>query len=337
MTNKVLLSAGIFILFFTPCAFASTVLTFHGQIDFTKEQFDLTLNFPSLPAENVSSTAAPDGTKNQPASIALSGVKVSEKDYRISMDLDHVKTPIFDVLSKIESSIEVIPSPSVALLRGEIHSQDSLVDYKPIRELTGQFELRDNQLLLSSLSFGSLSCRGSLGLVYPFNMDLRVFLHDVAMEDFLNFWMGNKQYESLGTVSGEIEVSGNMGRVGIKGNLESYDGYVDQLQYNSFHLNAQGVYPKIEINPSKISRIGGLSFSFSGPFDLSDHENFKKQVSALVFSPLVSESASHREWTIKRLNESRSGSATEIKYLLKKDDKIDEASMILGVAQTMSF
>ncbi|GEM_PF-1113667 len=334
MTAKAFAGGFILTLLFAPCAFANVVISFHGQVDFTQKQFDVTLDFP----EN-SSDAAPGKLENKQSSVAISGEKISDHDYHFALNIDHLRTPICDLLSKIESSIAVAPQPSgqsAPALRGAIWSQDSLIDYKPIHELTGQFEIKDSQLLLKSFSFGNLSCHGSLDLVYPYKMDMKVLLHDVAMEDFLNFWTRNKQYRSFGTVSGEIGVSGTWDRLGLTGSLESFDGYVEQLEYNSIHLNAQGVYPQLSIGQSTISKADGLSFTFSGPIDLSDQDNFKKQLGALVLLPLVSDSASEREWTIKRLNQPNSG-ATEIKYLLRKEDKLNEPSGMIGVEQTMNF
>ena len=331
MRAKVLVVGCVLTLLFVPCAFANVVVIFHGQVDLAQKQFDVTLDFPHLP-ESLPS-------ENKQSSVAISGVKVSDTDYRFSLDIDHLRTPIWDLLSKIESSIAIDPQVAgkgIPAVRGEIWSQNSLIDYKPIRELTGRFEVRDGQLLLRSLSFGNLSSQGSVGLVYPYKMDLKVLLHEVAMEDFLNFWMGSNEYKSFGTVSGEIAVSGTLDRIGLKGSLESHDGYVEKLEYNSIYLNAQGVYPQLSIGQSTISKADGLSFAFSGPVDLSDQENFTKQIGALVLSPLVSDSASEREWTIKRLNQPNSG-ATEIKYLLRKEDKSEGASGMLGVQQTMSF
>ncbi len=331
MVTKVLVTGYIFTMLFVPRAFANVIVTFHGQVDFTQKQFDVTLDFPS------SARGLPEDNK-QP-SVAISGAKVSDKDYRFSLDIDHLRTPICDLLSKIESSIEVDPQAAdndTPAVRGEIWSQNSLVDYKPVRELTGQFEIKDSQLMLKSLSFGNLSCQGSLELVYPYKMDMKVLLHDVAMKDFLNFWVRNKEYKTFGTVSGEIGVSGTWDKIGLKGSLESHEGYVEELEYNSIHLNAQGVYPQLQIGQSMISKSDGVSFMFSGPIDLSDQDNFKKQIGALVLAPLVSDSASEKEWTIKRLNQPNSG-ATEIKYLLRKDEKSNESSGMIGVEQTMSF
>lgn len=335
MKARILVAGCIFPLLFVPGAFANIVITFHGQVDFTQKQFDVTLDFPSS-GSHISPSLS---TENKQPSVAISGAKISDKDYRFSLDIGHLRTPLCDLLSKIESSIEVDPRPagkSAPAVRGEIWSRNSLIDYKPIRELAGQFEIRDSQLLLRSLSFGNLSCQGSLELVYPYKMDMKVLLHDVAMEDFLNFWTRNRQYKSFGAVSGEIGVSGTWDRIGLKGSLESHDGYVEELAYNSIHLNAQGVYPQLRIGQSMISKADGLSFTFSGPFDLGDQQNFRKQISALVLAPLVSDSASEREWTIKRLNQPNSGT-TEIKYLLRKEDKLNESSGMLDVEQTMNF
>ena len=42
-------------------------------------------------------------------------------------------------------------------MHGEIRSRYSLVDYKPIRELSGQFEIKDGRVSLTSFSFGNLT------------------------------------------------------------------------------------------------------------------------------------------------------------------------------------
>lgn len=336
MRAKVLTGACVFVLLFAPGAFAATMFTFHGNIDLAKEQFELILDVPSS-TDGVPAPAGADGAENNPSFLALSAARTARNNYHLSLDVDHVTTPLGHLLSDIETVVEVFDDDAnPLLLRGEIRSSDSLLDYKPIRELAGHFEIKDNRLLLRSLSVGNLSCRGSLELVYPFKVDLNVFLHNVAMEDFLNFWVRNKQYKSFGTVSGEIDVSGTWDRLGLKGNLESHDGYVEQLEYNSIQLNAEGIYPRLSINPSLISRAGGLSFTFSGPFDLSDRKNFKKQIGMLVLAPLVSDSASGKEWTIKRWDR-RKSRFTEIKYLLRKEDKIEEESGMLGVEQTVAF
>mgnify|MGYP001608266852 FL=1 len=224
--------------------------------------------------------------------------------------------------------------------RGKISSRYSLVDYHPIRELAGHFEIKNQRLSLDSFSFGNLTFTGGVDLVYPHMVDLVIRLNSVLMKDFLDFWVKNNGYESDGTVSGEIRVSGPLSHPALKGSLESHNGFIAELSYNSIDLNAQGTYPRIHLARSVISNTDGVSFNLDGLFDLSDLENFGKQINSLTFSPLVSDSLAQREWTIKRLRQGGS-SATEIKYLLKKGDGMgssqSDGSGMLGLERTVEF
>ncbi|MBI5415260.1 MAG: hypothetical protein HZA29_00430 [Candidatus Omnitrophica bacterium] len=315
-------------LFFCPPASAHVVFTFHGQVDFSRKQLDVVLDF--LPPPESGPPANP--ADNHPSTVAVSAARTSPGDYRLSLDIEHLRTPLFDLLSKIEGSFEIVP-PRV---KGRIWSRDSLVDYRPIRELAGQFEIKDNRLFLNDLSVANLNCAGTLDMRYPYKMDLTVKLQDMAMKDFLDFWVRGNGYDSSGSVSGELGISGTPERLNLKGSLESYNGTIEQLAYNTIHLNAEGIYPDMRILDSTLSKADGVSVNFSGPFDLSDQENFQKQISALVFAPIVSGSLTQREWTIKRTRQAGAGS-TEIKYLLRKDDRISGGSDMLGVQQRMDF
>lgn len=350
---KILLSVLIFLLSSPQMVSAEILFIFEGRVDFAQNQFSLDLDFPSqTPLSAGRRTpilpvpAASSGERTPPLSLTIG--KISEKDYQLSLGAEHLKIPFYDLLGKIESSVEVVGKSGSApifpgapvTLRGKIWSQDSLVNYKPIRELSGRFEIKDNQLFLHSLSFGNIVCQGRAGLVSPYKLDLQAVLYEVDMEDFLNFWVRGKEYESLGTVSGGIGVSGTLESPVLKGSLESHNGFIESLAYNSIYLNAEGVYPKMQIVHSTISKTDGVSFSFEGPFDLSGQENFQKQIRALTFAPLVSDSISERAWTIKRLRQ-KGAAATEVKYLLRKGDRggISPAqeSDMLGLERTVKF
>ena len=350
---KIFLSVFIFLLSSPQMVSAEILFLFEGRVDFAQNQLSLLVDFPSqipLPPGHripvLSIPAASSGERTPPLSLSIG--KISEKDYQFSLGAEHLKTPLYDLLGKIESSVEVVRKSGSAqifpgaplTLRGKIWSQNSLVNYKPIRELSGRFEIKDNQLFLHSLSFGNIVCQGRAGLVSPYKLDLKAVLYEVDMEDFLNFWVRGKEYESRGTVSGGIGISGTLGSPVLKGSLESHNGFIESLEYNRIYLNAEGVYPKMQIVHSTISKSDGVSFSLEGPFDLSGQENFKKQIRALTFAPLVSDSVSERAWTIKRLRQKGTG-ATEVKYLLRKGDHggISPAkeSDMLGIERTVKF
>lgn len=304
---------------------------FEGQIDFTKNEFNIVLDL------------------GEESTVTAKAKQISEKDYRFSLDIEHVKTPLFDLLSEIETSVEIInkgnsvaPRLGDTNFRGKVWSQYSLVDYKPINELSGRFEVKDKRLYVTALSVGKLTCEGYVDLTPPHSLNVVLHLAGVDMYDFLNFWATHKTYESSGDVFGEIKASGTLGRLELKGNLKSRHGFVQKLDYDEIILNIDGIYPHMKITHSTVSKSDGVSFSLDGPFNLSDKANFKKQIKALTLAPIVNDSRSELEWTIKRLNPKESGT-TELKYYYKKGNEIGirpsaggEIDM-LGIERTSKF
>ena len=306
---------------------ATTLIPFEGEYNFSESEFKIVFEF------------------EQDSSVAASARKVSENNYKFTVDIEHLKTPVFDLLSNIESSVEVIDnrqssddSKSSTLLRGKVWSEYSLVDFKPVNELTGGFEVNNRRLHLTKLSFGSLNCNGYIDLVQPYKLDLSIDIADMGMTDFLNFWSTKAHYDSAGAVSGNIKASGTLAKLLLKGSLESRNGFVQKLNYDSIILNIEGVYPNMEIAQSTVSKSDGVSFSLDGPFNLSDRTHFKKQIKDLNVAPLVSDSGSEREWTIKRFNQENDDSGMiEIKYRLREGDALGTGTTANDQADMLGF
>jgi hypothetical protein len=320
------------LLFLAEISFAQKAFFFKGDFDFAKKEFHIVLDM--------------DGSRT----FAAAAQQITENSYRLSLDINHLKTPFFDLLSQIESTIEVQPQGQKNLSTswegagwtGKVWSQYSLVDYKPVRELSGDFEIKDHKVFVHSLSFGNIQCSGTVELGSPYKLDLVFKLYDVAMDDFLNFWGTGKKYKSSGAVSGEIRASGTVNDLALQGSLESRNGFVQNLDYDVIFLNIEGIYPHMKIVRSMIAKSDGVSFNFNGPLNLKDKDNFKKQIKALTLAPLVSDSGSEREWTIRRLNPEAS-ETTEFKYRLRKGDalgtgtSVDDEIDMLGIEQTRKF
>jgi hypothetical protein len=321
----------VFLVLMPRFSFAEKGFSFEGQADFTNNTFNIVLDF------------------GEDRSVTARAERSSEKDYSLSLDIDHLQTPVFDLLSEIRSSVEVVDSGKgeqaglgESTFRGNIWSQYSLVDYKPINELSGRFEVKGGKIYLMALSVGNLRCEGYVNLVSPYDLNMAVYLSGIAMNDFLNFWGAAKEYESSGDVFGVIKASGTLGHLQLKGSLESHDGFVQKLHYDAIVLNAEGIYPHIYVAQSTVSQSDGVSFALNGPINLSDKANFKKQIKALTFAPLVDYSESGSEWTIKRLDP-KGSETTEFKYQFKKGDALgvgpssgNEIDM-LGIERTNKF
>ncbi|OGX35344.1 MAG: hypothetical protein A3C36_03640 [Omnitrophica WOR_2 bacterium RIFCSPHIGHO2_02_FULL_52_10] len=323
---------GFLVLSLAEIAFAAREFPFQGDIDFVQKKFNIVLGVDSQ------------------SSVAVSARQVAGSEYKLLLDVNHLQTPLFDLMTKVESTIEVkqghnetFSEPLERLrLQGKVWSQYSLIDYKPVRELSGNFEVKDNKLFLHSLFFGNLQCNGTVDLISPYRIDLTFNLYDVAMQDFLSFWGMGKKYESAGLVSGEIKAAGTVDQLDLKGNLEGRNGFVQKLDFDALSLNIEGIYPDMKITRSMIAKSDGMSFTFEGSLNLKDKENFKKQIKALTLAPLVSDSGIEREWTIRRLNPD-AAETTELKYRLRKEDALgtgasaDGGIDMLGIEQTRKF
>lgn len=298
---------------------AKELFTFSGSIDFRTNQFNVDVDF------------ADDSF------IRAKGLRMSERDYLLDVDIEHVKSPYFDLSSQIQGNLAFNKqSPEVF---GHLTSQYSLLDYKPIKELTGEFEIKDNRVFFKSLSFGNIAWTGFVDYRQPYKLDMVVEMDKLAMPAFLNIWVPHNTLESSGLVSGEIRLLGSLNDLEMRGRLQAFDGHVEELKFTDIDLTAAGTYPNIEISQTVISKADGMTFVVNGPVNISDPADFRKQIRALDISPMVNRTASKAEWTIKRLKGGADSATTEFKYLLRSDKSslATEESALLGVERKLEF
>ena len=268
--------------------------------------------------------------------------KISAANYQLLLNVEHLKNASVFLSDNIESTLSIIQGSDGVdrLISGKIWSQNSSLSTPTAHHLTGDFEIRDNKIYFNDFSWGSLDGEGRVDLTYPYKVDFHLKLSALDINSFLDFWGGGRDFSSAGEVSGEIKISGAINQISLKGSLESYDGFVSELKYNSLYLHVEGTYPNLQIAHSTVSQADGMSFSFEGPFALNDPKNFKKQIEALTISPLVSNSAVASEWTIKR-TKNENEQTSELKYFLRKDENVDshlkEDQNLLGVMKTVEF
>ncbi len=274
-------------------------------------------------------------------SVSGNVTQLTADRYHLYLNVDHVKLFKYDYSSEIDAQIEVKRSnvPSEPYVSGTIASQYSLLNYKPVRDLEGQWAYHDKKIYIQDLSMGNVACQGTIDLAYPYSADLNVKLASVEMDDFLNFWVKSDINKQLaGLVSGDIKVMGTADRLYLKGSLESDQGQVGKLQFDSISLNIEGIYPYLNISRSMISETDGLSFNVEGPLALNDHENFAKQIKELNLSPVVNTSQDGSEWTLKETKEGMQTRA--FKHIYHKDNSLpseQENPDLIGFEKSMQF
>ncbi len=302
MKKRCALFAAIFILCFATAGLAQGICDFRGNIDLSKKRIEVILSFR-------------DGS-----SIALQGVKVKENNFHLESTLSHVKTWLFDTSSVIESSVEIVKSETgqMPFMRGVITSKYSLINYKPARELTGYFEIKNDKIYLNHLSWAGFVADGFVGLNKDFDIELSLHLVDVAFSDLA--FVINCEKESFhweGEVSGRIDFSGTWQKPILSGKLLSHDGLMGNVAYENMMINFNGAYPVIQLTDSEVVQKEGPSFNIGGNVDLTEQCNFMKTIAGVRIFPLIDEGNLYRQWTIKR-NQDSEGAATEFKYRLQK-------------------
>ncbi|MDP8213016.1 MAG: hypothetical protein P9X22_06995 [Candidatus Zapsychrus exili] len=318
--TTIFLLAFVFVCF-SPC-FAKTIIPFKGNIDFQNKQFDVEFN------------------AGKKASFSLKTKKNSDKDFDAFLSIEHLRTKFFDLSSQIKSSLEILKDESgeIDRIEGKLLSSYSLIDYKPAKELSGKFTLKNKRLDLNVFFFDAINCKGYIDLASDLGVDLNVDLLSVGLDKFLDFWMSSRKFEAEGKVEGEIQATGTLNNLFLRASLQSYDGSIGKFKYNSIYLNAGGIYPYLQIASSTASSEDGSSFTIDGPFNLKDKENYRKQIRELNLLPIVTHSDSDSEWTIKRSEDESSG-RTELKYLFREgtDGSSEEDSDMFGIERIMEF
>ena len=316
----------IFSLIIPSFAYALEVCPFSGQIDFLHNDISIML-----------------GEKGR-SSVSVRLSTLSEDHYQLKLNLDDLKTSLFEISTQLESSFQTIAvPPDKTFIKGKIVSHYSLFNRKPATEtgeLSGQFEIKNHILYLPASSMGEINFQGSVELFYPFKINLALQLDNMSMIDFLSVWVDNPDIHAHGNVSGVIQIAGIPGHLILKGNLATYDGAVEELEYDSIVLNLEGEYPVLKLKDSTVTKADGVSFNISGNFDLSHRDHFRKEIESLTKSPLVKEGNSAWEWTIKRKAKA-DVSTSEFKYFLHKknsqENPLKEESDVMGVEQKIKF
>lgn len=313
----------LFVICSTP-AFALETCPFSGQIDFLHQKINFIL-----------------GEKDK-GLVAVELMAKPDHHYQLYLNLEHLKTSLFEISTQLESSLELIQSREKQghLLQGQITSRYSLFNRKPVEEFAGSFQIKNHTLYFPTASVAGIDVNGFIELNYPYKMNFVLHFDRMPMADFLSIWGDHPDLRAQGEVSGTIQVAGPLHGLMLKGRLSSYDGMIEQWAYESIILNAEGLYPVVKLANTTVTQLDGMSFNLEGNIDLSNRGHFQKQIETLTKLPLVKEGDSQWEWTIKRKGKEDVPSS-ELKYFLEKKDSqqnpLKESSDVMGVEQKIKF
>lgn len=314
----------LFLIFFTTNSWAKIIYPFEGVFDFQQNSFLVSVDGPD---KNV---------------VEFSGKKIKDDQYALNLQVQHLKFSNLIISSHIRASVDITQnSQEEPGLSGKIFSKYTLVNFKPVREFSSRYEIRDHFLNLENFVFGSLSGKARVHLQDPFKSFLQLTVKALDLDSFLDLWLEEKKESYDALIYGNIRAEGDMNNVNVTGTLSSQFLTLGGRDFEFLQFSIAGNYPHVFVDNGRIVSEDGGQFSFKGPFDISSQNTYKQQVMAMNIRPVVTQSDSELEWTLKRVGQT-DNAKTEIKYLKRKTSDVDifpeeEEEGMFGLERVLEF
>lgn len=137
---------------------------------------------------------------------------------------------------------------------GYVASSGTIIDYSPVDELELVFQIFEKSFTLNSLKFGnSYEIAGNIGLSEPYPVDLSLTITRAKASDLLIFAKNKIEKETVtGQFNGRFEVNGPLNDLETKGHLESRDGNIGTIKYETANINFKGRGSVIYLDSSRV-------------------------------------------------------------------------------------
>lgn len=250
------------------------------------------------------------------------------RTYQLSVQLKNVSSPFFDISTHLNMDGEVRRDATGEIVSCivKLSSQYTLLNRKPVSELSGQLLIRDHKVFINSLVVETMAVRGEGDFLPPHHFKARVQFFEVPLRTVLSLLVPGDGVPAEGNVTGEIDLKGTPMAVEVKADITSSSGSIGDWAFRNFMLQGEGRYPHLDIRDSLFAQSDGILFKVIGSFDLSRPGDWVKQFSALRKSPIVDVEGQTSDWTLKRIESDKKSGITEIKYRLRQNKDIQTMS-----------
>lgn len=299
---------------------ASISYPLKGSIDLTNQAIDVSLGI----------------TKD--SFVHLIGKK-KERNYALSLSFDHIQTSRWMFSTSLEATFDKV-SDDGKDWKGKWWTRYSLVNFQPIQELSGEIEVNKGKLLFTNTILGPITLQGQVHLKAPYRFSTQALVQDIDLETLMKWWLKKKKNPYGGTVSGKLMLTGNIDHVLLKGDFVATNIIYKEWAFDKIELAMEGLYPNVLISNCDVYLPDGPQVKLSGPFNLSDEDNYKNQIAALSRKLSLGGGDSGLKWTVQGDSEDPS-KKTEIKYMRRPNDlfgqRNQEEENFFGVERKLEF
>lgn len=235
----------------------------NGLLQTAKKGFSIDL-FP----EDIKGNATAMGEMSK---LGISGDFSKLPYFTLSINANHLKLMGFDLLSNytINGKLDYGSERKFESVTGDFSTSGSIINYNPIREIKGAYEIKDGKLKLNGVNYGDVAfASGSVAFSGKNDVDIHLKFKGAQLAGLTDL-MTEKDMLS-GLAFGDIFIRGELGKeMRIEGQLEFLDGNISFVRYNSAKLTLKGKGSILEFIDSKVYTDEG-TLMLEGTLDLAD-------------------------------------------------------------------
>ncbi len=282
--------------------------------------------------------------------LEISG-SIDEGRYNLTASLRHIKFGKSDISTDFYASGVILRTKEGRLksIKGRAWTQASLLNFKPLKEFSADYEISDSALVINSLSWGAIQCRGFVnslsgrlsGILLEPETELNLKIKDMDLKDFSGLLGINPDdVELSGLLSGDIKLSGPKEALKIEAGLTASDGSLSRLKFNGASIDLEGIWPVLRFVSGQINDISGIVYELKGQFNLKELSNFHSAEHKVNIAS-ANNTMRLQEWIIKQDSDASGQGMVEAEYPLKNNQslkmRIKNQEETLGWEKSVKF
>ncbi len=241
-----------------------------GEVNLLKKKAYAQLELKGLSGGYAGRIENPTGAL--PAVNDLGGIHMivdfSAKDtISASALFNHVKIGDFDYQCQVDLELAIANFNNI---NGKIKTSGTVLDYKPFKELEGEFSIKNSILNILRLVWGEdYSLTGAVDMLRPYNVNLALNIKDGDVSQLFLICESEGETKNIvsGKVDGVVKVTGHLNKLITEAKLKASRGNLGGLDYESLNINLSGRGPVLKVVDSRILRKEGF-ITLSGEVDL---------------------------------------------------------------------
>ncbi len=282
--------------------------------------------------------------------LDISG-SIEEGKYNLTASLRHIKFGKSDISTDFYAAGIILRTKEGRLksIKGKAWTQASLLNFKPLKEFSADYEISDSALVINSLSWGDVQCQGFVnspsgrlsGIVLEPETALTLKIKDMDLKDFSGLLgISPDDVELSGLLSGDVKLSGPKDALKIEAGLNASDGGISSLKFTGARMDLEGIWPVLRFVSGQINDVSGIVYELKGQFNLKELSNFNSSEHKVTISS-ANNTFRFQEWIIKQASDAAGQGVVEAEYPLKNNQslkmRIKNQEETLGWEKSVKF